>query len=74
MTAAERHGVDLGRSFMVGDRWRDIEAGARAGVTTVWVRSDYSSASRRRPITSWTVCPASSTSSWSVWAQEAPQR
>ena len=42
VTAAERHGVDLGRSFMVGDRWRDIEAGARAGVTTVWVRSDYS--------------------------------
>jgi D-glycero-D-manno-heptose 1,7-bisphosphate phosphatase len=39
--AAERHGVDLGRSFMVGDRWRDVEAGARAGVTTVWVRSDY---------------------------------
>jgi D-glycero-D-manno-heptose 1,7-bisphosphate phosphatase len=26
---------------MVGDRWRDVEAGARAGVTTVWVRSDY---------------------------------
>jgi D-glycero-D-manno-heptose 1,7-bisphosphate phosphatase len=41
VAAAERHGVDLRRSFMVGDRWRDIEAGARAGVTTVWVRSDY---------------------------------
>jgi phosphoglycolate phosphatase-like HAD superfamily hydrolase len=26
---------------MVGDRWRDVEAGSRAGVTTVWVRSDY---------------------------------
>jgi D-glycero-D-manno-heptose 1,7-bisphosphate phosphatase len=39
--ASRRHRVDLGRSVMVGDRWRDIEAGARAGVTTVWVRSDY---------------------------------
>ena len=39
--AAERHGVDLARSFMVGDRWRDVEAGTRAGVSTVWVRSDY---------------------------------
>jgi len=25
----------------VGDRWRDVEAGTRAGVSTVWVRSDY---------------------------------
>jgi D-glycero-D-manno-heptose 1,7-bisphosphate phosphatase len=33
--------VDLTRSVMVGDRWRDIEAGKRAGVTTVWLRRDY---------------------------------
>jgi D-glycero-D-manno-heptose 1,7-bisphosphate phosphatase len=44
--AAEEFGVDLARSFMVGDRWRDIEAGARAGVRTIWVRSDYG---ERRP-------------------------
>jgi len=41
LRAAEQFGVDLGRSAMVGDRDRDIEAGRRAGVTTVWVRSDY---------------------------------
>lgn len=29
--AAARHGIDLGRSFMMGDRWRDVEAGRRAG-------------------------------------------
>jgi D-glycero-D-manno-heptose 1,7-bisphosphate phosphatase len=40
-SAADRFGIDLVRSVMVGDRWRDIEAGARAGVSTVWVRSDY---------------------------------
>jgi D-glycero-D-manno-heptose 1,7-bisphosphate phosphatase len=39
--AAEDWRVDLTRSLMVGDRWRDIEAGRRAGVTAVWVRSDY---------------------------------
>jgi D-glycero-D-manno-heptose 1,7-bisphosphate phosphatase len=49
LTAAERFGVDLTRSVMVGDRWRDIEAGARAGVTTVWVRSDYREAAPRAP-------------------------
>jgi D-glycero-D-manno-heptose 1,7-bisphosphate phosphatase len=41
LDAAEEWGVDLERSLMVGDRWRDIEAGRRAGVTTVWIRSDY---------------------------------
>jgi D-glycero-D-manno-heptose 1,7-bisphosphate phosphatase len=41
LSAAERFGIELGASLMVGDRWRDIEAGARAGVPTAWVRSDY---------------------------------
>jgi D-glycero-D-manno-heptose 1,7-bisphosphate phosphatase len=37
--AARFHGIDLASSFMVGDRWRDIEAGRRAGCRTVLV--DY---------------------------------
>jgi D-glycero-D-manno-heptose 1,7-bisphosphate phosphatase len=41
LDAAADLGVDLTRSLMVGDRWRDIEAGKRAGVTTVWLRRDY---------------------------------
>jgi D-glycero-D-manno-heptose 1,7-bisphosphate phosphatase len=49
LQGAERFGVDLGRSVMVGDRDRDIEAGRRAGVTTVWVRSDYSEGPPERP-------------------------
>ncbi len=38
-------GVDLAASYMVGDRWRDIEAGRRAGCTTVLVDRGY----RERP-------------------------
>jgi D-glycero-D-manno-heptose 1,7-bisphosphate phosphatase len=41
LAAAEDLALDLDRSLMVGDRWRDIEAGRRAGVTTVWLSSDY---------------------------------
>jgi D-glycero-D-manno-heptose 1,7-bisphosphate phosphatase len=41
LDAAADLGVDLTRSVMVGDRWRDIEAGKHAGVTTVWLRRDY---------------------------------
>jgi D-glycero-D-manno-heptose 1,7-bisphosphate phosphatase len=37
LEAATRWRIDLGRSFMVGDRWRDIEAGAAAGCRTVLV-------------------------------------
>jgi D-glycero-D-manno-heptose 1,7-bisphosphate phosphatase len=41
LSAAEELGLDLDCSLMVGDRWRDVEAGRRAGVTTVWLRSEY---------------------------------
>ena len=29
--------IDLGGSFMVGDRWRDVEAGLTAGCTTLLI-------------------------------------
>jgi D-glycero-D-manno-heptose 1,7-bisphosphate phosphatase len=34
---AERYGIDLSRSVMVGDRWRDVSAGRAAGTGTVWI-------------------------------------
>jgi D-glycero-D-manno-heptose 1,7-bisphosphate phosphatase len=39
--AAERDGIVLAASFMVGDRWRDIEAGRRAGCRTVLIGDGY---------------------------------
>jgi len=38
---ARRHGADLARSYLVGDRWRDIEAGHAAGCRTVLVDRGY---------------------------------
>jgi D-glycero-D-manno-heptose 1,7-bisphosphate phosphatase len=40
--SARRLGVTLQHSFAVGDRWRDIEAGKRAGCTTILLRRPYS--------------------------------
>ena len=37
LEAARALGVDLGRSYLVGDRWRDVDAGRSAGCTTVLV-------------------------------------
>lgn len=39
--AAENLSIDLAASFVVGDRWRDIEAGRRAGCRTVFVDHGY---------------------------------
>jgi D-glycero-D-manno-heptose 1,7-bisphosphate phosphatase len=35
--AARERGVDLGASWLVGDRWRDVEAGRAAGCATILV-------------------------------------
>jgi D-glycero-D-manno-heptose 1,7-bisphosphate phosphatase len=37
IAAAVDYEVQLGRSFMIGDRWRDIGAGKAAGCTTILV-------------------------------------
>jgi D-glycero-D-manno-heptose 1,7-bisphosphate phosphatase len=41
LDAASRWHIDLARSFMVGDRWRDIDAGRRAGCRTVFIDYGY---------------------------------
>jgi D-glycero-D-manno-heptose 1,7-bisphosphate phosphatase len=39
--AACQFGLDLKSSYMVGDRWRDVEAGKRAGCGTFFVDCRY---------------------------------
>jgi D-glycero-D-manno-heptose 1,7-bisphosphate phosphatase len=41
LEAAAEHALDLAGSFMVGDRWSDVEAGRRAGCRTVFLRCGY---------------------------------
>ena len=45
LDAARRHHIDLGASFMIGDRWRDVEAGQRAGCVSYFI--DYGYAERQ---------------------------
>lgn len=41
IAAARARDLDLESSVMVGDRWRDVEAGRRAGCATVFVDCGY---------------------------------
>jgi D-glycero-D-manno-heptose 1,7-bisphosphate phosphatase len=41
LDAAEELSIDLGASFVVGDRWSDIAAGAAAGCRTVLIEFGY---------------------------------
>jgi D-glycero-D-manno-heptose 1,7-bisphosphate phosphatase len=41
LDAAKALAIDLGRSWMVGDRWRDIDCGKRAGLRTVFIDFGY---------------------------------
>ena len=41
LESAKEWALDLTQSIMVGDRWRDIEAGKAAGCKTIWIRSHY---------------------------------
>lgn len=41
LEAARKWNIDLKASYIVGDRWRDVEAGQRAGCRAVFVHYGY---------------------------------
>jgi D-glycero-D-manno-heptose 1,7-bisphosphate phosphatase len=41
LEAAQAWNIDLSASFLVGDRWRDVEAGHRAGCQAIFVDYGY---------------------------------
>jgi D-glycero-D-manno-heptose 1,7-bisphosphate phosphatase len=49
LRAAKSLGIDLKSSYMVGDRWRDIDCGHAAGCRTVFIDRGYSESLRKQP-------------------------
>jgi D-glycero-D-manno-heptose 1,7-bisphosphate phosphatase len=47
--AAADYGIDLAGSYMVGDRWRDVDCGKAAGCRTIFIERGYSEALRSEP-------------------------
>jgi D-glycero-D-manno-heptose 1,7-bisphosphate phosphatase len=49
LRAAAELRIDLAASFMVGDRWRDIDCGHAAGCTTLFIDYGYAESLRQPP-------------------------
>jgi len=49
LDAAEALGINLSRSWMIGDRWRDVDCGRRAGVKTVFIDFGYAEELQAKP-------------------------
>jgi D-glycero-D-manno-heptose 1,7-bisphosphate phosphatase len=49
LRAAQRDGILLSESFMIGDRWRDIEAGRSAGCRTILIGDGYAEGLKSPP-------------------------
>ena len=53
LRATQSLGIDLAASFLIGDRWRDVDCGHAAGCRTIFVDRNYSEMLKQRP--DWTV-------------------
>jgi len=49
LEGAQKFGVNPKESFMVGDRWRDIEAGQNSGCRTIFIDGGYEDRDPARP-------------------------
>lgn len=49
LAAAADHGIDLERSYLVGDRWSDVAAGREARCKTVWIERGYAERTPEAP-------------------------
>jgi D-glycero-D-manno-heptose 1,7-bisphosphate phosphatase len=57
LQAAKDHGVDLGRSYMIGDKYSDMECGWAAGCRGAYVLTGYGRGSRDHFGGGWTRQP-----------------
>lgn len=49
LDAARQLNIDLATSWMIGDRWRDVDCGKRAGVGTIFIDFGYTEDLRSTP-------------------------
>ena len=61
------YSIDLAASYMIGDRWRDVEAGINAGTRTIFVDYNYDELKPKN----YTYCTKSSVEALDIVLREA---
>jgi D-glycero-D-manno-heptose 1,7-bisphosphate phosphatase len=49
LRVARELGIDIARSWMVGDRWRDVDCGRNAGCRTIFIDRGYAEELKQKP-------------------------
>ena len=49
LDAGKKWDINLKKSYMIGDRWKDIEAGKSAGCKTIFIDCNYKEIKPRNP-------------------------
>ena len=49
LEAGKKWDIDLKKSYMIGDRWKDIEAGRCAGCKTIFIENNYEETKPKNP-------------------------
>ena len=47
--AEKKYGIDFKQSYLIGDRWKDIDAGKSAGCKTIFIDYQYNELLRSQP-------------------------
>jgi D-glycero-D-manno-heptose 1,7-bisphosphate phosphatase len=47
--AVEKYNIDLKKSFVIGDRWRDVDCGVKAGCKTIFIDYNYNEKLNYKP-------------------------
>ena len=47
--AAKEFNIDLNKSYMIGDRWKDIISGNKAKCKTILIKKKYSEVAKCKP-------------------------
>ena len=47
--AKQIYNVDLSKSFVIGDRWRDIDMGKKSGCKTIFLDKSYNEKLNNQP-------------------------
>lgn len=56
LNASEQYNIDLSKSWMIGDSWRDIKAGEAAGCKTIYING-YKDMKRKKSLIENDACP-----------------